>query len=476
MYPDFKQYHNLRIGSIRAAQSVANHRQGHEETALTVSLPFFNAASHAAHKISRIEMLTDALLKEALLRAFLQKFHFKSNRFQALPAATELRAGHKARLPDTAWRAAGRQVMALHEAYTGGGQFSHQQNPLHRHQAGYQFYFLPRNVFRIRHVLESLPWRDGAGIAHLAGSGGAGPHSATLDVLDLGCGTGAFSLALLENLAAQASSKPLNLRIALVDQGRSLLELAQANIRAYASLLLPALRLELQTHTEGVEAYLAAESRRGHFGIVGGGMMLNEMALLAPRRGSKRAVRFVTPLMHLPRQGGLVIFVEPGTRKGYMNLMALRDHAGRAPILYPCPHDKPCPVWSPKVHRWCHATQPLPAKFVFDGELRSRGRLEFAMREINLVGLAFQQSASGRVLQPFFSRRGARVVSGRLPQRGGKTSRKTDGGKGAGPAIGEVVLQCDERGALKEIPAAALGPYPRGQWLDLPASIKRGER
>lgn len=419
-------------------------------------------------------MGTDALLKQALLQAFCGRFRFHDNRFQESqdPAGQH----HRGRgLPDGAWRVLVRQVMALHEAYTGAaGEFSHEQNPLHRHQAGYQFYYLPRNVFRIQHVLQSLPWEEGKGLAQMAGNAVPAGEKGGLRVLDLGCGTGAFSLALLSRLGELPGQAPRTLRIVLVDQGRSLLDMARANIQALAALALPGMALQLEPRPEGVEAYLASESRRGHFDIVGGGMMLNEMALLASRRGSRRAVRFVAPLMRLPRKGGLIVFVEPGTRKGYMNMMALRGQMEGLPILFPCPHAKPCPMWSPKVSRWCHVTRPLADGFAFDAELRREGGLNFAMREINLVGLAFQQSSTGRLQHPFKKLRGARVVSGRLPGKRGKAGRKSDAKDRGASAPDAVVLQCGEKGTLKEVPAASMGAYPRGLWLVAATGRKTG--
>jgi len=414
-------------------------------------------------------MRSNTELRQALLNGFLTRFRFADKRFQPSAKPDGQEPGGATALPDAAWRVVARQVMTLHEAYTGGGgTFGKESNPLHRHQAGYQFYYLPRNLFRVRHVLDSLPWQEGAGIGQLAGGRKGATDAGTLRVLDLGCGTGAFSLALLSSIVDGGGNgaAPAAMHIVLVDQGRALLDLAVANIRAFAALALPRLQLKLEPRPEGVEAYLASEPRRAQFGVVGAAMMLNEMALLASRRSSRRAVRFVTPLMRLPREGGLLMFVEPGTRKGYMNLMVLREQLGGWPILYPCPHGKPCPLWSSRVRRWCHATRPLPPAFVFDAELRQLGGLEFGMREINLAAFAVQQGHAGRPRAPFRKVQGARVVSGRLPGRTQKSKAKSPrGAEPAGALPDLVVLQCVAQGRLRESPAEALGPYPRGMWL-----------
>ncbi len=420
---------------------------------------------------------TGKLLKAALMEAFQARFRFQGGRFSAGGggrfSATSGGGAFSARsgggrkpkpFGEAAWRAVAREVKVLHEAYTvGTGGFSHEENPLHRRQAGYQFYYLPRNFFRVRQVLDSLPWVSGENLGALATRENAGNAQARLRVLDLGCGTGAFSLALLSRLAEQdgGGGKLLpRLELVLVDQGRGLLELAAANIRAFAALALPELALSLEAHPEGVENFLAAGRGKGGFAVLGGAMMLNEMNLLAPRRGSKRAARFAQPFKRLVNRGGLLMFVEPGTRKGYMNLMALREQLAGMPILYPCPHGEACPMWTPRVRRWCHATRALPRPFLFDEELRREGGLGFQMREVNLAALAVQAAPSGGVLPPFRETAGSRIVSARLPRRKGAVP---DGGKSN--AEEAVVLQCRADGALTELAATGLGPHPRGLWL-----------
>ncbi|MCZ6626685.1 MAG: hypothetical protein O7E56_00505 [SAR324 cluster bacterium] len=421
-----------------------------------------------------------ALLKRALLQAFQARFRFGRGRFVPLGKGGAAHVGRggvahaktagglahaetAGGLPAAAWRAAGREVLRLHEAYTlGEGVFAHEENPLHRAQAGYQFYFLPRNFYRVRHVLGNLPWREGKGLLDLGEPSKEEEAPTPLRVLDLGCGTGAFSLALLSLLAEREklATGGLDLRLELVDQGRDLLQMAVGNIEAYARLALPNLTLRIELHPEGVENYLAAAGKGEGFAILGGAMMLNELNLLAPRRGTRRAARFILPLRRLAAPGGLMLFVEPGTRKGYMNLIAVREQLGGLPILYPCPHGRPCPMWTPRVRRWCHATCALPPAFLFDGELQRQGRIRFRMRELNLAALAVQNTASGQAATPFLQARGSRIVSGRLPAR---DAPQPDGGiDGEGR---QVVLQCRGDGSLGELSAERLGPHPRGLWL-----------
>jgi hypothetical protein len=261
----------------------------------------------------------------------------------------------------------------------------------------------------------------------------------------------------------------------LVDQGSALVALAEANLRGFAARALPAMPLQIETRVDGVERYLADEEMQGGFALVGAAMMLNELDLLGPRRVSTRAEGFAGALRRLVRAGGCVLLVEPGTRKGYMNLMALREHLRSWPILYPCPHGGPCPMWEPTVRQWCHATRPLPSGFFFDAEVRRFAELDFEMRSVNLAGLAFQAQPGARASLPFQAVRGARIVSNRMPVRSTKESgdprpRKRGRGRPASrpaarPRPPQVVLECGADGQLRERPAEGLGSTMRGAWV-----------
>ncbi|MBI3993306.1 MAG: hypothetical protein HY342_08525 [Candidatus Lambdaproteobacteria bacterium] len=396
------------------------------------------------------------------------------------------------------WEQIGRQVLTLHEGYTRGGtEFAQASNPIHANLPGYQFYFLPRNFHRVFGVLKALPWARGARAALLSPWLGGAERGATLRVLDLGCGSGAFSLAVLAWLARTAG-EPTRLpavELVLVDQSRALLELAQANVQALWRQLAPGTALSVEVVASGVEQFLGNPRGGRLFAIAGAAMMLNELNLRAPRRSGKRAARFTEPFKRLLAPQGLGLLVEPGTRKGYLNLMLVREQIAGLPILYPCPHAKPCPMWSPKVDRWCHATLGIGGDFFFDEPLKRHGGLSFAMHDVNVFGLAFQQTgqsaagaggqqgsprpggppaAVGRAQPPFEQRFGERVVSGQIPApkpRGGRSARpgaETGTAVADGPAPRSVLL-CTQGGALLELPVsgelAARHPH-RGQWLE----------
>lgn len=417
--------------------------------------------------MSRRESIKKTLigLRQVLLSAFFEVYEpgkrgFRLRR-QSAPSPGKGGAARYTVSPRQ-WAQIGREVLTLHEAYTGGDtNFTHENNPIHSFQAGYQFYFLPRNFYRVLHVLSNLPWRSEPLERRLGGwVSGKGRR---LRILDLGCGTGAFSMAVVAWMA-QERTRQENLPaidVVLVDQSRNLLRQAEANLRTLIDRMLPGVRVNVESRAEGVERYLASgEKRTGSdgFHIAGSALMLNELKLLAPQRADKRVLRFVEPLRRRVRPGGLLLFVEPGTRKGYMNLMMVREKLAGATILYPCPHQRDCPMWTAKVGRWCHGTIALPPQFCFDGTLRQNGGVRFAMREINLAALAIQLSP--RIQAPFRGRRGARVVSGRIPQKRRPSGKPT----GEREQVNRVLV-CGPDGRLRELPAEDLPGVPRGGWV-----------
>jgi len=403
-------------------------------------------------------------LMEALELAFLGRYewhgkHWQRRKEEVRPGAVEV--------PANLWRLATRDVKALHAVYTGQRrEFRGQRNPIHRHLGGYQFYYLPRNLFRTYHVLQSLPWQrhPGGGFAGGFPRGWIG-EGEPFRVLDLGCGSGAFSLAVLAWLAglnAAAAALP-EVQFTLVDQARALTGMAEANLATFAARALPGLRLRIRSHAEGVEGFLNRSGATRHT-LVGAAMMLNELRLLGPRRQSARAPATLDAIRRRAAEGGVILLVEPGTQQGYLNLMAARERLAPLPILYPCPHRGPCPLFDPEASRWCHATLALPRGFFFDSRLKGEGGLGFGMSELNMGALAVQAAESGRVAAPFIHRKGSRVVSDALPARPNR--RAVPGRAGAGP--GQVVLLCTPQGRIDERSREGLRGLFRGAWLEEP--------
>lgn len=364
----------------------------------------------------------DVPLRAALWEALLPQRAHKGNAElrevepqEAGPPETKPR---EATITPSAWRIIGREVLSLHAAYTAPGGEQHLSVlPLPQRLRGYQAYYLPRNLHRVRATLQALPW-----CTPPLGKSLIAPWmdpSGTLRVLDLGCGTGAFSLAWLQWQLSCVPQPWPKLHVTLVDRSRALLTLAVRNLRAYLARVAPQAQVELEEHAEGVAAYVS-HSAGAQFAVIGAAMMLNELQLLGPRRRNERALRFAAALRARLQPKGLLLVVEPGTRKGYMHLIALREGLTDCAMLYPCPHAQPCPLWHPTVRKWCHATLKLPPGFFFDQDLRTQGKAPFAMRTLNMVALALQRGShlsQGHPQQaelPFQARQGARVISAEM--------------------------------------------------------------
>ena len=344
------------------------------------------------------------------------------------------------------------EVMALHGAYTSHeGEFLGAQNPIHHHAGGYQLYYLPRNLYRVLSVLERLPWKEPRPLGRVE-SWLLGKRQ--FRVLDLGCGSGAFSLAILAWLV-QSGADPRKLppgEIVLVDQSRPLLDLAEANVRCFAEVALPGWPLRLELRPEGAGRYLEQAQTSARFTLAGAAMMLNELGLVGSRHRA-RAPQIVRRIGQQAEPGGVLLFVEPGTRQGYLNLMPVRNQMEEFPILYPCPHHLACPMFAGTTRRWCHATVQLPPRFFFDEPLQSEGGLPLHMKELNLSALVMQAQAGGERGVPFAARTGSRVVSSVLPGR----PPRADGQP--------VLLLCSPNGRLEERPLRETGPAGRGEWV-----------
>lgn len=402
----------------------------------------------------------DEKMKASLEEAFFSLYSFGGRKFQK-------NTSHPQNDPDNSgdfkshklWKVIGHEVLALNEAYTQRTvSFSHDKNPIHAKHAGYQFYFLPRNLFRVRHVFASLPWMEGSLSSLLGHWMRANSEAEVFNLLDLGCGTGAFSLGFLEWIVSrkkQGENLP-PIKLVLVDQGKNLMQIAVENIRTYARKALPDLPIEIELVSDGVEAFLGREGEK--YQLVGTAMALNEMNILASGRKKGKAERIVIPIRKKIKPGGVFIAVEPGTRKGYMNLMAMRDLMKEQTILFPCPHQKPCPLWDNRVSRWCHTTKEIPPNFFFDKELKQTGKIPLEMREINLAGLAFQATTSTE--PPFQKEETGRILSKALPKRESgkketntdetKTKSKTFRGKDKTDQKAKVMLVCTQEGKLEE--------------------------
>ena len=163
---------------------------------------------------------------------------------------------------------------------------------------------------------------------------------APVSVLDLGAGTGAASLAALAVYPDLESLTLLDTDSALLSEAKTLLPLAdfiQTGLPAFANL--PEADIVVACYTLG-------ELKDGEREVV------IERAWAAARTA--------------------LIILEPGTTRGFKNVLAMREQvlAAGGHMIAPCPHEGGCPVHSPD---WCHFAQRVERTSLHrrlkDGEL-----------------------------------------------------------------------------------------------------------
>ncbi|MDH4224173.1 MAG: hypothetical protein OEW12_00830 [Deltaproteobacteria bacterium] len=417
------------------------------------------------------------LLKASLQEAFDTKFRFTQKGFRPAkgpPPHNPASLRPKTPRPDGAWQAAVFEITELHQAYTGGGEFSGQRNPIHLRLGGTQFYYLPRNFYRVRHVLNNLPWK----IQDNSLWQGAFGSSQVFKMADLGCGSGALSLAVVSWLSEGGAGAGLReVEISLVDQGRGVLEMAGENLRTFAAKVLPGVKVNIHPHRNGLKSFLNRPEEQGKYHLAGAAMALTELETRGThsRRPAKSSgdgrdsmgeddseqthrTNGLSRLIGLPKKGGLGLLVEPGTRKGYLNMLKVRDQLNNQAILYPCPHGLSCPLLDGAVTRWCHANLPLPDHFMFDDALKQKGKLSLHMEDLNLTGLVWQVGAF-QPEYPFSVGHGGRVLSDVMSAGARK------GGGGQVDAKQKILLVCMDDGKLAEIPAHLAPGIGRGGWV-----------
>lgn len=187
--------------------------------------------------------------------------------------------------------------------------------------AAYSLYFAPQTYARLTHILAELPPFPV-------------PGAAPLRILDLGCGTGAASWAMLDYLG------PRPVVLDARDHSRAALRTMHDLFTAQKSARWP--QAQLRTRCAPLEDYLpepaSADVILIHY-------VLNELPPASRRELLSRAARALAP-------GGRMIIAEPLLRAAGDYLRDLRAFALaelKLHILAPCPHELACPLAEP-----CH--------------------------------------------------------------------------------------------------------------------------
>jgi len=199
-------------------------------------------------------------------------------------------------------------------------------------RAAYGLYFFPRTYARMHWVWEEIERR----------CGWRPPEQGNLRLLDLGCGQGASTLALVDRFADR------KLEVRAIDQSREHLQALEAIVRER-----PVHSLRLQTRTGNLRAIDRWRETPGGWHAITAGFALGE----AFRGADWEAVRvWIESALEALHPEGLLVLVEPALRETSERLEQIRDHVsghGLGRIVAPCPHAAACPLLAEGQY-WCH--------------------------------------------------------------------------------------------------------------------------
>ena len=220
------------------------------------------------------------------------------------------------------------------------------------HAAAYLSYFLPVNLSKIQVLLDELP-ND-----HISEM-----PDRPMAVLDLGCGPGTGSLALLDWLWHRSPERAKSVSVLAADLSHASLQDAKRLWEAYGQ--------EVGISTSGfrcIEGNLE-HPLKGDLGkqIVRGGPYdliiianaLNELFSTAADPPVERAA-VVAQLLPFLAPHGTIMIVEPALRQTARALHQMRDRLlkqGLCTVYSPCLHEGACPALD-HPDDWCHEERP----------------------------------------------------------------------------------------------------------------------
>jgi len=234
------------------------------------------------------------------------------------------------------------------------------------HAAAYLSYFLPVNLSKIQVLLDELPTDRSPEIS-----------DRRMSVLDLGCGQGTGSLALLDWLWHRSPERAKSLSILASDSSGESLEDAKrlwdgycqdvgitgANLRCVEGNLEHPLKGDLGKQIV----------RGGPYDLILMANCLNELFHTASDPPAERA-GVVGQLLPFLAPHGTVMIVEPALRQTARALHQMRNHLlkqGLCTVYSPCLHEGACPALD-HPDDWCHEERPWqtpPAIAALDREV-----------------------------------------------------------------------------------------------------------
>jgi SAM-dependent methyltransferase len=202
-------------------------------------------------------------------------------------------------------------------------------------------FFLPRDLLKVVGPLAALD---------RASALPAGPE---WRVLDLGAGLGATSLGIARFAAETGAAERLS--VVAVDRDAG----ALAEMAALASVAQDLGLVPIRLETREQDLWSKDARRGGPFDLIVLGLAINENESAGAATESAELLRGLASALS---PNGALIVIEPALRTTTRALQAVRDElvmrSGPPDVLWPCPHDAPCPML-PNERDWCHAELPL---------------------------------------------------------------------------------------------------------------------
>ncbi len=223
------------------------------------------------------------------------------------------------------------------------------------HAAAYRAYFLPVNLSKVQALLDELP-KDNV----------VGASDRPMVVLDLGCGPGTGSLALLDWLWHRNLEWAKSLSVLVADSSSAPLQETKKLWEAYCQevgIAGTGLRCVGGNLEHPLKGDLGKQiAKGGPYDLIIMANCLNELCVNASDPIAERAA-VVGQLLPFLAPHGTVMIIEPALRQTARALHQVRNHLlkqGLCTVYSPCLHEGSCPALD-QPDDWCHEERPWQA-------------------------------------------------------------------------------------------------------------------
>jgi SAM-dependent methyltransferase len=242
------------------------------------------------------------------------------------------------------------------------------------HAAAYLSYFLPVNLSKVQVLLDELP-----------NDSSHETPDRPMAVLDLGCGPGTGSLALLDWLWRCSPEQAKSVSVLAADTSHESLQDAKKLWEAYCNEVgIPnsGLRCVEGNLEHPLKGDLGKQIvRGGPYNLIIMANCLNELFSTAVDPPAERAA-VVGQLLPFLAPHGTIMIVEPALRQTARGLHQMRNHLlkqGLCTVYSPCLHEGACPALD-HPDDWCHEERPWQTPQVIAALDREVGFIKDALK------------------------------------------------------------------------------------------------